>query len=269
MLIASDKKYIPSLKSLWHNVFGDEEGYIDLFFKKQYYSSKTFASFDGEEAVSALYLLPCKIRFEKKLYDGFYLYAAATDVNHRKKGIMKELIEEAFGFARDEKIDFISLVPANDHLYNYYSKLGFETAMYKSSKVAACFENDKICATRASAEEYLALRSGKTENSFLWESNEFEYVLDCFLYYGIIPYMTDDCAFILNKDERKICEFIGSDSAFESAASFVSEQCRKNEITADGPGFEKRVPFGMIYPINNDLKRKWSMDDIYMNLALD
>jgi GNAT superfamily N-acetyltransferase len=92
MLIQEKDKYISSLISLWHSVFGDETDYIKLFFKEAYFDSECFAEIIEDEPVSALYLLKCIIKCDGKIYRGRYLYAAATLPEYRGKGLMSKLM---------------------------------------------------------------------------------------------------------------------------------------------------------------------------------
>ncbi|MGN0467899.1 MAG: GNAT family N-acetyltransferase [Acutalibacteraceae bacterium] len=268
MLIASEEKYIENLSALWQKVFGDEKGYIDLFFKKPYYKSKTFAAFDGDKIVSVLYLMQSQIRFDGEIFDGFYLYAAATDPDYRRQGIMGKLLHEAEQYTAAAGKSYISLVPANEHLYDYYSEFGFETAMYK------CFgkskaENKNKEAKIASSEVYLSNRDHGKLNMFIWKDEELDYVLDCFSYYDIIPYVTEKALFILDSDSAALKELICKESDLVEALGSAAGLCSKDEFAFESFFGAEKVPFGMIYPINPKLKRQWKKDDIYMNLALD
>ena len=88
MLIETKDKYIDSLIKLWNKVFGDDEDYIKLFFKDAYYDCECFAEIYDDEVVSAFYLLKCIIKLDGKIYNGRYLYAAATLPEYRNKGLM-------------------------------------------------------------------------------------------------------------------------------------------------------------------------------------
>lgn len=268
MLIASEKKYINQLSGLWQKVFADEIGYIDLFFKNIYYKSKTFAAFDGDKIISVLYLMDSKIRFNGQLYRGFYLYAAATDSDYRRKGIMGTLLKEAQQYTKAIGKDYISLVPGNAPLYDYYSKFGFESAMYKCvSKGEA--EMNNISPEKVKANEYKIFRDLNVRNAFLWDEEELSYALDCFSYYDIIPYMTDKAVFILDKENSSAKELICKQEDFCDTINVIGSLCGKKDVFYESFYGKEKIPFGMIYPVNENLKREWSMDDIYMNLALD
>lgn len=65
--------------------------------------------------------------------NGKYVYAVATDSAFRNRGYASKLIEEA----KKQMGDFLWLIPADEELFDYYSKFGFETKLYSNS----AFEN--------------------------------------------------------------------------------------------------------------------------------
>ena len=95
MLLSPLSADLRQLHTLWKDVFGDEDGYIDLFFSGAYFSSHPFAVVENGEVRSVLYLLDCHLQSGGTLYDGYYLYAAATKPQYRRRGLMRSLIEEA------------------------------------------------------------------------------------------------------------------------------------------------------------------------------
>ncbi len=269
MLLECYEKYIPSLRNLWHKVFGDEYGYIDLFFDSIYFKSKVFAYPVNGKIVSAFYLLDCKIRFENVLYDGYYLYAAATDPDYRKKGLMGSLISEGQAFAEKEGKDFISLVPGNAALYDYYAKFGFQTSMYKCLNEYERKESNVSVSEPAFLDEYLRQRFSLTSNAFLWEKDELRYVFDCFGYYDIFPRKNETCFFIAEKNDAEIKELLCTKNAERKTFDNLPFFSECDKIIIHSQYGNNKIPFGMILPINQKLKRQWSMSDIYMNLALD
>ena len=130
MRITPSEDYLTQLHTLWKDVFGDEDGYIDLFFARAFPSSHPFAVLEDGEIRSVLYLLDCRLQAGGQLYDGYYLYAAATKPQYRGKGLMRALIEEAKAFLHETNKAFIVLVPASKPLYDYYERFGFSTRLY-------------------------------------------------------------------------------------------------------------------------------------------
>lgn len=257
MLLSPEKKYRQDLFSLWKTCFGDEDGYIDLFFNKEYEFCKTFARFENERIVSALYLLDCFISLDGKRYNGCYLYAAATMPESRKKGIMTALIKEAQQFAEKEKKSFIALVPGEEPLYTYYRKFGFEKEMYKYR-----VENEKTVPAdgkRAEADRYLAYRLSVLQNALQFEENEFSYVSDCYRYAG--AGFRESSGGLMISDGKTAFEFLGNGEFRGEEKVFFgpSPVSKKSE----------RLVFGQIYFTSEQTAEKFKDAEIYMNNALD
>ena len=70
---------------------------------------------------SMLFSFPCKISYGGQEYNAEYLFAAATDTEHRKKGYMGRLLARV---TNDENTIYF-LRPANDDLMESYKKSGF------------------------------------------------------------------------------------------------------------------------------------------------
>ncbi len=108
-----DKK---ELQILWQITFLEDRSVTDDFFDKIFSSViAPVIRVDGE-IVSSLFLIPCKIGE----YNGKCVYCAMTKFSHRGKGYMKELLAENYD------CDFLILVPAEQSLFDYYAKCGFE-----------------------------------------------------------------------------------------------------------------------------------------------
>lgn len=260
MLIEPNKKYIPSLISLWNRVFGDSEEYIRLFFKKAYYDSECFAEINDGEIVSAFFLLKCKINYKGNSYCGRYLYAAATSAEYRGKGIMSSLIKEAVAYCESQKLDFIALVPADDGLYNFYKSFGFCQSMVKYKYTA-----EKSVSTLSAfgeitdSDEFIRIRNSSDCDMLIYSDVCNEYAFECLRFTETGVYALGDSAYYA-EDEELFC----SDS--DTAMSLINSLCGKNEIYTNCAldGAEK-IRNGMIYCFNNDIEFK----DVYMNIALD
>ena len=115
----NDKK---QLYRLWNEVFGDSEDVINTFFESVIKAENTvLAEIDGY-IISALYLIEAEIVSNKKAYKAYYVYAAATGKEYRKRGIMAKLLEYADSLADKRKVDYLFLHPASEKLYDYYLK---------------------------------------------------------------------------------------------------------------------------------------------------
>ena len=259
MLIKSENKYIPTLTDLWHKVFGDSEEYIKLFFDKAYYDCDCFAEIDEDTIVSAFYLLKCSIKFEGKTYNGRYLYAAATLPEHRGKSLMSKLINEALKYGKNEKLDFIALVPADDGLYDYYGRFGFKESMYKY--MVEISSELKGFASEVNADVFGKIRNTVDCNMLVYNKIGSEYAFNCLKFYDSEILLFGDSVCYTEGEE-----LLFADSSLYPADVFSENKEGSEKIYTNYP-FKNAVKIrnGMIYNFRDDIEFK----DIYMNIALD
>lgn len=117
-----DKKQIISL---WHKVFKDSEEDI-LFFLNNCKNYKCLGYFSDGSLVSMLFLVDCMYSSE----NGKYIYAVCTDDKYRKKGYSRALLEKS----KECMNSFLWLIPAEDYLFDYYARFGFETKLFSSDE---------------------------------------------------------------------------------------------------------------------------------------
>ena len=95
---------------------------VDNFFENIFQTTLTPIIKIDDEIVSSLFLLPCKIGN----YNGKCVYCAMTKYSHRGKGYMKKLLDFSYDYCKNNGFDFLFLVPAENSLFDYYSKCGFK-----------------------------------------------------------------------------------------------------------------------------------------------
>ena len=171
---------------------------------------------------------------------------------------MASLIDEAKEYCRDSSIDFISLVPADEGLSNYYKKFGFASAMYRTT----LYEKKNLLSediTEISGEEYFREREARLQNSITFIGESVGYAVSCLEYSGLNFYRgTNGRLFITEADSCLVDELINGNTAVRYVVS--------DEINGKECDVEK---YGMLYPIHPALKRDWTFTDLYMNIALD
>lgn len=118
---------------LWSICFGDSEEYISFFIDNcpDYIG---IGYFKEDKLVAMCFLLEGYINGEKCKY----LYAACTHPDCRKQGIMGKLLEYAKIYCAENGYSAIFLVPANEHLYRYYSTFGYITSFRKKAISLKC-----------------------------------------------------------------------------------------------------------------------------------
>lgn len=272
-MLINKNEYKSSLIELWHRVFGDSYDFIELIFKEEYEDSiLCFAELDGDRAVSAFYLIRNTLKFEKGLYDGYYLYAAATLPEYRKSGIMSRLIREAQGYCKEKNVDFISLVPSEESLYGYYSRFAFESAMYRCENIG--FASNKTAGSFGRIENtdrILEIRNGFEGNTLSFHPTSFGYAYDCLKYSGFEFRSVSDDSYLLCSDDDDFSEFMSSQKNLANNIFKLSEAKEKITSPFALETYDTHIykPYGMLYPINTRLIRQWNFTDIYMNIALD
>lgn len=120
---------LKDLKTVWIASFNDTLKGFKTFIKHNKKEMRIYVARDGKRTVAALYHIPCKLADFK----AHYLYGAATESKYRKKGIMRKLIDFSLNDATKYGEEFSFLYPADDHLYGYYTKLGYERKCFRKN----------------------------------------------------------------------------------------------------------------------------------------
>lgn len=126
--------------AIWRMSFLDSDEYISNFMKMMYKDGNALVSRVDGKVVSMIFLLETQLVIKGRPYSAYYLYAAATHPDHRGCGHMSKTIRAAEILAKERGVDFIVLVPAEDWLFDYYSRFGYKTTFYK--RVAHFTRND-------------------------------------------------------------------------------------------------------------------------------
>lgn len=115
---------------LWKDTFHDSDNYIRLVFDNYFDERYIRTVYDGEKLISALLGIPYYFRNKYTSMRGLYLCGLATIPSYRSRGIMTGLINEINCSAKKDKFDFTFLIPADEHLTRYYSKLLYLNCSY-------------------------------------------------------------------------------------------------------------------------------------------
>lgn len=127
--LAAQKDY-DYLKQLFMLCFEDSPETVNAFFENTVSPERVVAVFDGDRAVSSLYLLESDIIIDGESYDAYYIYGVCTHPEYRKKGLMRTLFHFTEKLVGERKINYLFLVPAENYLFDVYSQFGFEKGIY-------------------------------------------------------------------------------------------------------------------------------------------
>lgn len=134
MIQFANKNTAAEVRSMWKICFEDTEEYMDLYFSRQYKNENTLIYWMDNRAVASLQMLPYSIRLYGEVIPFYYLAGLCTLPEYRNKGYMGKLIRESFSIMKERGIALSILVPAEDWLFGYYEKYGFETTFDKGTK---------------------------------------------------------------------------------------------------------------------------------------
>lgn len=132
MIKYADSTNQSQIRWMWKTVFGDDEAYMDIYFRDKYRNSQTLAYFIGDTAVASLQMLPYNFTFCDKEIPVAYISGACTLPEHRGKGYMGRLLETAFSEMSKKDIPLSILVPQQPQLVKYYDKFGYSKTFDES-----------------------------------------------------------------------------------------------------------------------------------------
>ena len=184
---------LPSLKTLWSDVFGESAEAVDLFFKRNLSCLHSYIAGYNGQPVAAVHLIDGTVNGKK----AHYLCGAATKPEWRRRGIMSRLIEYALDDAKSRGDVYSLLYPANEGLYGFYSKLGYEP---RCKAAARCFSRKELEACDFSGviseekPDFEALQNQCYKNNFLLQNNDFTaFAIEYYKLYGTGVVFSRNC----------------------------------------------------------------------------
>lgn len=120
---------------LWKETFHDSSRYISIVFDTYFSRENVFVRYDGDLLIASMLCVPYEFQFNSgnrnERLKGMYLCGLATRPEYRKRGIMKELMSEAEETCKMRGYVMTFLIPADDHLREYYRIMGYYDGSYR------------------------------------------------------------------------------------------------------------------------------------------
>lgn len=113
------------VKALWKLCFDDDETFTDLYFRLRYNNDVNIAISSGEEVIAALQMLPYPMTFCGETIQTSYISGACTHPDYQGKGVMRELLSQAFTQMLHNGTFVSTLIPGEPWLFNYYARMGY------------------------------------------------------------------------------------------------------------------------------------------------
>lgn len=116
----------PFLRELWRECFGDPKEYEDFYFSQVYPKNKVYS----KKRNGMLHLNPynCYVRGQNMTLH--YIVGVATAKSERRKGIMRNLLEEALTDMYEKKEPFTYLMPADVRYYEPFQFMSISRKRY-------------------------------------------------------------------------------------------------------------------------------------------
>lgn len=122
------------VKALWKLCFDDTEEFVEMYFRLRYKNEINVAIESGDEVISALQMLPYPMTFCGETVQTSYISGACTHPDFREKGVMRELLSQAFARMLHNGVYFSTLIPAEPWLFDYYARMGYAPVFQYSTK---------------------------------------------------------------------------------------------------------------------------------------
>ena len=132
MIRFANKNDVKGIEELWNIAFPEEPDFNKYFFENIFDYTNTLVMLKDNVIVSMAQMMPYEIKDIGKVT---YIYGAATNPFYRKQGLMSELLKRSFIIDTQNNVKASILIPANKSLFDFYSKLGYETGFYVNKYV--------------------------------------------------------------------------------------------------------------------------------------
>ncbi len=268
-----DLKGLSKLRKLWVESFNDTyRGFRNFIRTNSKYLRIYIAKSEGS-IVAALYHIPCTVNGIK----AHYLYGAATQTKHRGKGIMRHLISYSLDDAKALGEKLSVLYPANQHLYGYYGRLGYERKCHRKTVVVSRDDLMNIGEYGGFCPSMGVNQMARFRNSFLktdvliFPSEYMKYSVSSTKIYGGKIVCTDKGYAIIEKDENGECiisEFLAEKENVNILLGEVLKNSKAQKFIFNYPASmslfknEKLSEDGMIKKLT-DCK----IDEVYIGLS--
>ena len=117
--ILKDLQEKEQTRALYEQNFEDPKIFIDYYYHEKCKDNLILVKEEEGQILSMLHLNPYLVSVCGNRVKSFYIFAVATDKNHRHEGHMTELLRAAFSYMKDQKIPFCFLLPVEVAIYEW------------------------------------------------------------------------------------------------------------------------------------------------------
>ena len=243
---------LPSLKKLWKEGFGDDDGFVDDFFSHGFSKKRALSATESGKLAGALYWFDMEHSSGKIAY----VYGVATAKAFRGKGIGSLIMKEAERLLKSHGYSFITLVPAEKEVISFYEKLGYRICA-NVDEINISASDKALSCSQVAPSDYFAQRRKYTDKNCPALTNE----AFSFLASQVDFYIGDDFVSAVRKDSKDFfaVEFLGNT---DKCSDFIKTLgYKKGTARLKGTG----IPFAMYLSLSDDKNPPFS----YLGFAFD
>lgn len=259
----AQKQDYSALRALWRTCFGDEDAQIDAFWRIT--EPTVFLAKEQGRVVSMLCALSAPLIDScGEPLPAAYLYAVCTAPEFRGRGLCSRLLSYAENELKKTAV-FAALVPSGAKLFDFYAKLGYQTAFYHKKYRIGASGSAKI--TKLDADGYRNLREMQLYGDFLsYDASLLQWQKQLSESSGAGLYRIETaqeicCAAAEKCGDTLIIKELLPDCPRAAAALASQLHCSDAEVRTDEP----INPFGMIKALSDQP----IPDQAYLGLAFD
>lgn len=110
---------------IWRETFNDPDEFVSLYFSRVYRSEYNVCCQLGGRVVAALQTLPYPMLYHGREVNTAYISGVSVMADYRRQDIGNNLMRQAHFRLYYKDVVFASLIPAEEWLYDWYTKCGY------------------------------------------------------------------------------------------------------------------------------------------------
>ena len=243
------------IRELWDIAFPEESDFNSYFFENIFDHRNTLINIRDNELLAMAQMMPYEIKNIGKVT---YIYGAATNLKYRKQGLMSELLKKTFEIDKEKDVKASMLIPANRPLFDFYGKLGYETAFYCHREILK--KGSRAERAREAGYEDIPLLMDIYRGDVIRNFDYWKVQLDMYKALGGKIFIYKNAYAVVSDKIEEI--MYSSKEEKECLADFVCDYIKSDSVEVTEMGEDQ--PLGMIKK-----HMEFDTDKMYMNLMFN
>jgi GNAT superfamily N-acetyltransferase len=268
------KSDIEQMKTVWQLCFGDDRETVDCFYERCFSADECYISKENGTVYAVVQMIKCSVVSDGETLDARYMYAVCTHPDYQGRGIMSALIKEAIESERKNGARVVLCIPANERLFEFYKRSGFENGIYCSR-----FEYDRAQLEGFSVNCGYGINPDakelcKKRNALLNEMSENPFVSFPEKYistakgWGYRSVITDSSYAFFTEDNGviRVVDSCFDDKGFNELCFALLRETKASRFIIDADGRSNHVLKGVVKTLDDGLTLE---NNIYLGLKME